>query len=105
MLKASLNVTVDVRLRCRHEALHTTTDTDGDENVDQQSRSRPEPAARPAGNESTSGPAYNTAAAFDLILAAETHRACQHLKASMRQGLAGGPSQSKWVGIGSLPDR
>ena len=80
MLKTCLNVTVDVRLRCRHEALHTTTDTDGDKNLDQQSRSRPEPAARPAGNELTSGPAYDTAAAFDLVMAAEMHRACQHLK-------------------------
>ena len=51
MLKTSLNVTVDVRLRCRHDAFHTTTDTAGDESVDRQSKSWPESAARPAGND------------------------------------------------------
>ena len=51
ILNPSLGVTADVRLRCRHDALHTTTDTVGDENVDRQSKSRPESTARPDGND------------------------------------------------------
>jgi hypothetical protein len=55
-----------VRLRCRHDALHTTTDTDGDESVDRQSKSRPEPTARPAGNDHEVRPCpYDTAAEFE----------------------------------------